>query len=127
MRRQAFVTAAFAIAVSFLFVGRVAAEDDTYNTVLGLLTQCRSVEKEKSADLNAANWGLCHGRIEGYFVATGTWARPRPFCAPPDTTRKDLVKVFIHWAESNPGKWLEPTYVGLQTALTDAFPCENSR
>ena len=124
MRKQAVATTAIAVVIAVFLNGRVSMADDTYNTVLGLLTQCRAVEKTESTDFNAANWGLCHGRIEGYFIATETWARPTPFCAPPDTTHKQLVRAFVRWAENNPGRWLEPSYVGLQTALTNAFPCQ---
>ena len=123
--RHAIVFTAFFLAISV--VGTVAMAEETYNTVLGLLDECREVEKVASTDLNSTYWGLCHGRIEGYFIGTETWARPKPFCAPSETTRADLVKAFVRWAEANPGKWSEPSYVGLYNALTDAFPCQQTK
>lgn len=117
------VSAAVAVVAAFWFE-RAAMADDTYSTVLGLLVQCREVENDNAKVTNLAYWGLCHGRIEGYFTATETWAQPKPFCAPQGTTRQDIVKTFVRWAEDNPGKWHEPSYVGLLVALTDAFPCK---
>jgi len=104
--------------------GRIASADDAYDSVLGLLTQCREVAKENTNDINSAYWGLCHGRIEGYYIATKTWAKPEPFCLPLHITRVQIITTFIRWAEHNPEKWHDPAFVGLNNALSGAFPCQ---
>ena len=112
------------IAVAAFGTARNAIADDTYDSVLGLLTQCREVGKENTNVVNSAYWGLCHGRIEGYYMATKTWAKPEPFCLPPQMTRVQIITTFIRWAEHNPEKWHDPAFVGLNNALSGAFPCQ---
>jgi len=124
MRKSVSIVFVIIAVLTALGTVKVAIADDAYNSVLGLLAQCREVGKENDKGVNSAYWGLCHGRIEGYYTATGTWAKPKPFCAPPGTTREQLISAFVQWADNNPGKWHEPSYIGLLSALKDAFPCE---
>jgi hypothetical protein len=125
IRRIRLVVLIFIMSIIFVAAaaGKQAMGDENYNTVLGLLSQCQEVAKNRNKVSNQAYWGLCQGRIEGYFVATEKWAQPAPFCAPININRQDIIETFVNWAERNPGKWYEPAYVGLLTSLKAAFPC----
>jgi Rap1a immunity proteins len=39
----------------------------------------------------------------------------------------ELRQVFLNWAQKNPAKWQDPTYLGVSAAFQELWPCHVTR
>lgn len=74
---------------------------------------------------------LCAGTVQGFVMGLryGQLHRTGPdqpfnyWCAPHGTTTRQLVTVFVHWAERNPALENQGWAAGLVLAFREAWPC----
>src|SRR6476620_7524906 len=65
----------------------------------------------------------CLSYINGFVAGASIVAGPRPFCIPTTVTLVQEADAYLAWAGKHADMLTQPTYVTLQRALADAFPC----
>ena len=69
--------------------------------------------------------GDCLGFVRGLAEGLGFVTNPKVrACIPENVTGKQLVQVFVRWAETNPEKLHHHRTLGVAVAMKEAFPCE---
>ncbi len=99
----------------------LAAEE---RTIGALVADCRWAVERDRADYSS-------GRCMGYIGATADMGfileyvdKATPFCIPNGASFKQLVAVFVRWADAHPERWHEPMVMGPMDAFREAFPCK---
>ena len=81
-----------------------------------------SRQGKRSIDENADAL-QCLSYINGFVAGASIVAGPRPFCIPATATLVQEADAYLAWAGKHADMLTQPTYVTLQRALAEAFPC----
>jgi hypothetical protein len=87
-----------------------------------LLKSCRKAVAAFNGDAQYApvESGFCIGYVSGFRDALPETA----VCVPREVTNEQLARVFVTWADANPGIHHRDQIVGMMAALYSSFPCE---
>ena len=71
-----------------------------------------------------AEQAFCVGYLMGVEVSVDVFVDQPGYCAPSsDISARQLLHVFLTWADDNPTEWHKTPLVGIVSALVDAFTC----
>src|SRR4029079_3210027 len=88
-----------------------------------LVRQCKYPRQGKRSIDEHADALQCLSYINGFVAGASIVAGPRPFCNPTTTTLVQEADAYLAWAGKHADMLTQPTYVTLQWALAEAFPC----
>lgn len=125
-------------ALRFLFAAAAAVPMTTQaETALELVSACRPItnaeipEPGKVVLPRTFSAGTCWGAFA--FAQEGTTYRSQDgmswfgACPPDDSTRVQLISIFVAYAEKNPRRLHEGAISVVRAALTEAFPCRKRK
>jgi len=110
------------IFLSFLFLTPLHAESITNRALL------KSCKDKAPGPLN-----FCFG----FIIATSNAAQFYrnivdvqdeyvDICFPPDISNKEIVELFISWAEKNPAVADKPAFIGVSTSFSTRYSCDSA-
>ena len=85
--------------------------------------QCKYPRPGKRSIDENADALQCLSYINGFVAGASIVAGPRPFCIPATATLVQEADAYLAWAGKHADMLTQPTYVTLQRALAEAFPC----
>ena len=88
-----------------------------------LVRQCKYPRQGKRSIDEHADALQCLSYINGFVAGASIVAGPRPFCIPATATLVQEADAYLAWAGKHADMLTKPTYVTLQRALVEAFPC----
>lgn len=132
MKNGATFAIVFSVVLGFLTIGSQAANPDKYglddyelDTAKDLYDVC--TVPSSNADHNVAK-AFCVGFFEGGIHLHDTLEVADDFaaifCAPDDTSRKEVVDVFVAFAQANPQYHSEAPMDAVFRALVNKWPCD---
>jgi hypothetical protein len=114
--------------VSMLFSVNIAFAESTQE----MLSACRDIPKAEIPNAKTVrlpqnfNTGMCWGAFAVLENGCMLIVDNKPFlgvCLPTESTRTQLISVFVNYAEKNPQRLHEPFFIIAIDSLREAFKC----
>jgi hypothetical protein len=120
--------------ISLIVVGLFGAKRSRAETTEEMLSACRPFTQAKVVDGKVEiesdyHTGVCWGAfalVQALLSARNSetkepmlWA-----CAPDNSTRTQLISIFVHYAENHPEKYSDSFLQSIVNAMQQAFPCK---